>query len=48
MLKSIKIRIYPSDEQIGFINRQLGCCRFVYNSCLAFKKEKYENEHISV
>ena len=48
MLKAIKIRIYPSAEQIDFINKQLGCCRFVYNNCLAFRKDSYQNEHISV
>ena len=48
MLKAIKIRIYPSVEQIDFINKQLGCCRFVYNNCLAFRKDSYQNEHISV
>lgn len=48
MLKAIKIRIYPSAEQVDFINKQLGCCRFVYNNCLAFRKDSYQNEHISV
>ena len=48
MLKAIKIRIYPTAEQIDFINKQLGCCRFVYNNCLAFRKDSYQNEHVSV
>ena len=48
MLKAIKIRIYPTVEQIDFINKQLGCCRFVYNNCLAFKKDSYQNEHVSI
>ena len=48
MLKAIKIRIYPSDEQKQFINRQLGCCRMVYNSCLAYRRDKYEKEGISI
>ena len=48
MLQAIKIRIYPSAEQVDFINKQLGCCRFVYNNCLAFRKDSYQNEHISV
>ena len=48
MLKAIKIRIYPTAEQVDFINKQLGCCRFVYNNCLAFRKDSYQNEHISV
>lgn len=48
MLKAIKIRIYPTVEQVDFINKQLGCCRFVYNNCLAFRKDSYQNEYISV
>ena len=48
MLKAIKIRIYPSDEQKQFINRQRGCCRVVYNSCLAYSRDKYEKEGISI
>ena len=47
MLKAIKIRIYPTVEQVDFINKQLGCCRFVYNNCLAFRKDSYQNEHVS-
>ena len=48
MLKAIKIRIYPTPEQIVFINRQLGCCRFVYNACLAYRKDSYEKDKISI
>ena len=48
MLKAIKIRIYLTAEQVDFINKQLGCCRFVYNNCLAFRKDSYQNEHVSV
>ena len=48
MLKAIKICIYPTAEQVDFINKQLGCCRFVYNNCLAFRKDSYQNEHVSV
>jgi len=48
MLKAIKVRIYPNEEQASYINRQLGCCRFVYNSCLAYRKDSYEKENISI
>lgn len=48
MLKAIKIRIYPSDEQKKFINKQLGCCRVVYNFCLAYRRDKYEKEGIPI
>lgn len=45
MLKAIKIRLYPTDEQVAYINKQLGCCRVVYNDCLAYRKDSYEKEH---
>ena len=48
MLKAIKIRIYPNREQADFIARQLGCCRFVYNRCLAYRKDSYEKDGTSI
>lgn len=45
---AIKIRLYPSDEQVAYINKQLGCCRFVYNHCLSFRKDSYENNKVSI
>ena len=48
MLKAIKIRLYPDAEQVAFINKQLGCCRFVYNKCLEHRKESYETYNASV
>lgn len=44
MLKAIKIRLYPNKIQEGKLNSLLGSYRFVYNRCLAFKKERYESE----
>ena len=41
MLKAIKIRLYPNNEQEIYINKLLGSYRFVYNQCLSLKKEKY-------
>ena len=43
MLKAIKIRLYPNPTQENTLNSLLGSYRFVYNQCLAFKKDKYEN-----
>ena len=48
MLKSIKIRLYPNIEQEIYINRLLGSCRFVFNNCLNFRIDKYNNENIFV
>lgn len=38
-----KMRLYPNKEQAIFINKTLGCSRFVYNQGLALRKSNYEN-----
>ncbi|MFG6394228.1 MAG: IS200/IS605 family element transposase accessory protein TnpB [Lachnospiraceae bacterium] len=48
MLKAYKYRIYPNNEQKIQIAKTFGCCRFVYNQTLAYRKEKYENNKESV
>ena len=48
MLKAYKYRIYPNREQRIQIAKTFGCCRFVYNQTLAYRKEVYEEEKKSV
>ena len=48
MLKGYKYRIYPNNEQKIQIAKTFGCCRFVYNQTLAYRKEVYEKERKSV
>lgn len=48
MLKAYKYRIYPNKTQKELLAKTFGCCRFVYNQTLAYRKEKYENEKKSV
>ena len=48
MLKAYKYRIYPNKEQKIQIAKTFGCCRFVYNQTLAYRKEAYEKEKKSV
>ncbi len=48
MLKAYKYRIYPNKEQKVQIAKTFGCCRFVYNQTLAYRKEAYEKEKKSV
>lgn len=48
MLKAYKYRIYPNNEQKKQITKTFGCCRFVYNQTLAYRKEIYEQEKKSV
>ena len=42
-LRGIEIRIYPNDEQKSFISRQLGCCRFVYNSLVSTTHDRFKS-----
>lgn len=42
MLKAYKYRLYPNKQQIEQIQKTFGCCRFVYNQTLAYRKEIYE------
>ena len=48
MLKAIKIRIYPSEEQAKYIAGLLGTCRFVYNNLLAYRIERYNTAKESI
>lgn len=40
--KSIRTRLYPTEEQEGLINKTIGCGRFVYNQTLENCKQSYE------
>ena len=48
MLKAYKYRIYPNTVQKIQIAKTFGCCRFVYNQTLAYRKEAYEKGKKSV
>ena len=48
MLKAYKYRIYPNDGQKVQMAKTFGCCRFVYNQTLAYRKEAYEKEKRSM
>lgn len=48
MLKSIKIRIYPDINQKQFISKQLGCCRFIYNKLLDYRRISFKDNNISI
>jgi len=41
MLKAIKIRLYPTDNQQLYINKLIGSSRYVYNQCLNYKINEY-------
>lgn len=40
--KGIRVRLYPTEEQMVLIDKTIGCCRFVYNQTLADCKQLYE------
>ena len=42
MLKTYRYRIYPNKKQEEQIQKTFGCCRFVYNQTLSYRKEIYE------
>ena len=48
MLKGYKYRLYPNKEQEVQLQKTFGCCRFVYNQTLAYRKEKYDKEKESM
>ena len=48
MLKGYKYRIYPNKQQEKQIQKTFGCCRFVYNQTLAYRKDKYNKEKESM
>ena len=43
-----RFRIYPTEEQKILLGKTFGCCRFVYNQTLAYRKDIYEKEKKSV
>lgn len=48
MLKAYKYRIYLNKQQEEQIHKTFGCCRFVYNQTLAYRKDKYEQDKQSM
>ena len=40
--KGIRVRLYPTEEQMILINKTIGCVRLVYNQTLADCKQLYE------
>ena len=48
MFRSYKYRLYPSKAQSLLLEQTLETCRQWYNTCLAERKEAYENEKRSV
>jgi len=43
MLKAIKVKLYPTEDQVTYMNKLLGTSRFVYNQCLNYKINEYQS-----
>lgn len=48
MFITYKYRLYPNNSQETLIQKTFGCCRFVYNQTLAYRKNLYETEKKSM
>lgn len=49
MIKSYKIRLYPTKEQETLMWKHIGACRYIWNYMLAYQQEQYANgeKHLS-
>ena len=48
MRKAYKYRIYPNEAQKSQLSKIFGCCRFVYNNTLAYRKENFEKNQKAI
>ena len=48
MIKTYKFRIYPTVAQVEILENTLNTCRFLYNDCLADRKNAYERTGITI
>lgn len=48
MLKAVKVRIYPTDEQADFLNQQFGAVRFTYNKALHIISSQYRRHGLKL
>lgn len=46
--KAIVFKLYPNHEQTIMLNKTAGCCRFIYNRALSYKKEKWDSHKRNV
>src|ERR1035437_8120023 len=48
MLRGVKVKLYPNQQQKEYIKNLLGCTRYVYNKCLEYKKLNYDTDKTNV
>lgn len=44
MIRSFKIRLYPTKEQEILIKKHIGACRFIWNYMLEYQMKRYKNK----
>ena len=47
-MKALKVRIYPNNEQVDFLNQQFGAVRLVYNKFLKIISSQYKRHNKSL
>ena len=47
-IKVLRSKMYPNQDNKILLNKTMGCCRFVYNNCLVYRKNSYEIDKISI
>ena len=49
MIRSLKVRLYLTDEQEILAKKHIGCARFIWNYMLAeqIKKEKHKERYLT-
>lgn len=47
-MKALKVRIYPNNEQVDFLNQQFGAVRLVYNKFLKIISSQYKRHNTSL
>ena len=48
MNKAYKYRLYPTEEQETLLLKTFGCCRYVYNKALFWRKAAYDADNTSL
>ncbi|MEN9610687.1 MAG: hypothetical protein RLZZ628_1501, partial [Bacteroidota bacterium] len=48
ILKAVKYRLYPTEEQCVLIDKHIGACRFVYNLALETKQFAYAAKQVNL
>ena len=48
MRKTFKYRLFPTKAQIASLQKQLDCCRWVYNKTIETRKDTWQNQQKTI